>query len=216
MSRVMIDTTHDGLPVALPAINTLVKGDIVALYDTGSPSIAATVSDFKEINADLEVVLIDQGFTGSPNMKANVRDVETGAWLIAKAVNKAGWNVTRPTLYLGFPETAQKAFDAGWRGDVWLVMPSSVAPVKPPVVPEGLNVVAVQWNFKDPSFDVSTVFDPTWPEATVTTPPPPGVQSGWHWCNKCSGLFFSHGANHCPAGGEHDSTGSYNYSLSYE
>jgi hypothetical protein len=215
MTRVMIDATHDGLSAALPAINTLTKGDIVALYDTGSPGIVATPSDLKEINAFLEVVLIDQGFTGSPNLKANVRDVETGAWLMAKAVNKTGWNVPRPTLYIGSPDTQQQAFNAGWRGDVWLVMPSSVAPTAPPAVPEGMNVVAVQWNFSNPNYDESVVFDSTWPEAKVPDPTP-GVQTGWLYCNKCSGLFWPHGDNHCPAGGEHDGTGSYTYSLTHE
>jgi hypothetical protein len=39
-------------------------------------------------------------------------------------------------------------------------------------------------------------------------------QSGWRWCRKCQGLFF--GGNPgpvCPAGGSHDSAGSYNYTL---
>ncbi|MBL8041002.1 MAG: matrilysin family metalloendoprotease [Chthonomonas sp.] len=39
-------------------------------------------------------------------------------------------------------------------------------------------------------------------------------QSNWRWCNKCQGLFFGGNPNpKCPAGGEHDKTGSGNYSL---
>lgn len=218
MTRVMVDATHNGLPAALPTIKVLAAGDLVALYDTGSAGIAATVSDLNEIPSRLGIVLIDQGFTGSPNLKADVRDCENGGWLLQKAVNKTGWNVARPTLYLGFPNTAQQAFDAGWRGDVWLVMASSTPPINPPTVPVGLNVVGIQWNFTNPNFDVSTIFDPTWPEAIMPDPTPiPGIQPNWLWCNKCQGLFHGPGMaeSHCPAGGTHDGSKSFNYSLPY-
>lgn len=41
-----------------------------------------------------------------------------------------------------------------------------------------------------------------------------GGQSRWYWCKKCNGLFY--GGNgiavtHCPAGGNHDSSGSMEY-----
>jgi len=39
-------------------------------------------------------------------------------------------------------------------------------------------------------------------------------QNNWRWCNKCHGLFFAgHGAGVCPAGGGHDKTGSWDYSV---
>lgn len=45
----------------------------------------------------------------------------------------------------------------------------------------------------------------------------PGNQHDWQWCNKCQGLAFagnpSLGA--CPAGGDHDHSGSFSYSISY-
>jgi hypothetical protein len=173
----MIDTTHAGLPSTLATIKALPSGSLVGLYDTGSSNILATAADIASIPSIDHVVMIDQGFTGSPNLKATVRDCENGAWLVSKAVNKAGWNVPRPTLYLGFPDTAQQAFDAGWRGDVWLVHSSSTPPTSPPVVPAGLNVVAVQWNFGNPNFDVSIVFDDTWPNAK-TPADPPGITVG--------------------------------------
>lgn len=173
MTRVMIDTTEAGFSAALPVIQALDTRDIVGLYDTGSPTIKSTEWMLGKLNKDLDVVMIDQGFTGSPNLTANVRDCENGAWTVARAVDKTGWNVPRPTLYLGFPNSAQEAFNAGWRGDVWLVMASDKPPVQPPTVPQGLNVVAVQWDFSNPAFDKSVVFDPTWPEAKLTTPTPP-------------------------------------------
>lgn len=186
MTRVMIDVTHKGFPAALRVIDLLPAGDIVALYDTGSPDIAATPGDIAQIPKTLHTVFIDQGFTHSPNFNATVRDCENGAWSIPRAVNKTGWNVPRPTLYLGFPDTAQAAFNAGWRGDVWLVRPSSVPPTSPPIVPKGLNVVAVQWQFGT-AFDRSVVFDATWPGVkmpTATPKPPPGQWTNpgfWEW-----------------------------------
>lgn len=53
-------------------------------------------------------------------------------------------------------------------------------------------------------------------------PEPPKPQSGtearWRWCHKCQGLFYGPNAkqSHCPAGGTHDMTGSYDYSLPWE
>jgi hypothetical protein len=183
--RTMIDATHSGLPAALGAIKALPAGNLVALYDTGSASIISTAIDRGEIPSQLHTVMIDQGFTGSPNLNANVRDVENGAWTVAKAVNRTGWNVPRPTLYVGFPNTVQEVAAAGWKGDVWLVH-SGAAPTAPPTVPSGLNVVAVQFNFTNSAFDVSVVFDPNWPNKAPApkTPPPPGQwrdPAEWTW-----------------------------------
>lgn len=186
MPRVMIDTTHNGFPQALPHITNLPAGNIVALYDTGSPNIAATPADIAAVPARLEKVFIDQGFTGSPNLKADVRDVEQGAWTVQAAVNKTGWNVARPTLYVGFPDTVQEVFNAGWRGDVWLVHQSPTPPTSPPIVPAGINVVAVQWNFTNPNFDESVVFDSSWHSGVIMPVPqvPPGPwkdAAAWNW-----------------------------------
>lgn len=226
MTRVMIDSTHLGLPAALSTIRSLKTGDVVALYDTGSGEIAATPADIAEIPPSLTTIFIDQGFTGSPNMHATVRDCENGAWSLTNAVNKTGWNVKRPTLYLGFPDTVAQAYQAGWRGDVWLVHPSTTPPLSPPPVPPGINVVAQQWNFSNSNFDASVIFDPTWPGATVTTPPvpptdPPAVpaptiQQHWAWCFKCQSLFYAPNVaqSTCPTDGlRHDGSKSFNYIL---
>jgi hypothetical protein len=220
MSRRMIDTTHNGLPAALSTIRALPAGNLVALYDTGSGGIAATAADIAEIPTNLTTVFIDQGFTGSPNIHATVRDCENGAWQLEKAVNKSGWNVPRPTLYVGFPNTVQEAYNLGWRGDVWTVRSSPTAPTSPPNVPPGINVVGTQWNFSNPNFDESVIYDNTWPEAKVTTPaqptptvPPFNVQTNWAWCHKCQGLFYKPGetSSVCPAGSQHDGSLSGNY-----
>jgi len=43
-------------------------------------------------------------------------------------------------------------------------------------------------------------------------------QTGWKWCSKCRGLFYGpqQSASHCPAGGTHDSTGSWPYTMFYD
>ncbi len=183
--RDMGDTTHSNI-----ARLTARRGDldIVAGYSTGSPDIRWTAADW-DLFAGIPHVRIDQGYTGSPDMTATVRDCETGAWQLAKAVNRTGWNVPRPTLYLGSPDTAQMAHDAGWRGDVWIARPSPTPPTAPPQVPDGINVVAVQWAFNG-TYDWSAVFDPYWP----AKPPAPKVDGWrhefgpgetitlWEWC----------------------------------
>lgn len=213
MTRVMIDTTNKGFSVALQHITALPAGNIVALYDTGSPDIAATPADIAAVPGRLAKVFIDQGFTGSPNLKANVRDCENGAWTIPSAVQKGGWNVARPTLYIGAPDTLHDAEVNGWKGDVWIVAPSSVPPTAPPAAPPGMNIVAVQWGFGNPAFDESVVFDSTWPDVA---PPPHAIQQDrWRYCHKCQGLFYgpNQGQSHCPAGGQHDGAQSGNYVL---
>ena len=44
---------------------------------------------------------------------------------------------------------------------------------------------------------------------------PPSIQMNWRWCEKCTGLHFAGNPNKgaCPAGGQHVSTGSGNYTL---
>jgi len=43
-----------------------------------------------------------------------------------------------------------------------------------------------------------------------------GSQSDWRYCSKCKGLNFGAGAVPCPAGGNHDNSGSQNYVLLHE
>ena len=180
MTRIMIDATHLGLPSAIGAIHDLLPGDIAAGYVTGSPEIIWTPADWATIPTDLKDVMIDQGFTGSPNSMADVRDVENGAWTLANAVNKTGWQAVRPTLYVGFPNTLLEVINAGWKGDVWLVMPSNVPPTQPPRVPAGINVVAIQWGFSNPNFDISVVFDESWPNVATPTVIPQVPPGQWH------------------------------------
>jgi hypothetical protein len=42
-------------------------------------------------------------------------------------------------------------------------------------------------------------------------------QDSWNWCRKCTGLFYGpqQSSSYCPAGGQHDGSGSYNYTLGW-
>jgi hypothetical protein len=48
-------------------------------------------------------------------------------------------------------------------------------------------------------------------------PRPRASQPNWRFCRRCLGLFWfgATGNGVCPAGGEHDASGSWNYSLPY-
>lgn len=161
--RTMGDATHDCVP-QLAALNGL---ELVAGYDTGSFDIAWTADDFARFPG-IPHLTIDQGFTGSPNLKANIRDVEFNAWAPGQAVNRAGWNVPRPTIYCTLSETGYGLLTTpgvladGWRGDLWLSIPGWQPGDALPATP-GCTVVAVQNDFTNPSYDLSVVLDPYWP-----------------------------------------------------
>ena len=41
---------------------------------------------------------------------------------------------------------------------------------------------------------------------------PANAQDRWRWCQRCHGAYFiGNGDGRCPAGGQHDNTGSYHY-----
>lgn len=161
MSVTGYDATH--LNVAtIPGV-----ADVVMGYDTGTPDIVWTVDDWKRF-PNSRHVHIDQGGLGSPILTATVRDVETFAWDAAAAVqDAAGWDVARPTIYCNM-NTLPDVLAAGWKGDLWLAIPSNSEPQQPPHVEAG-TVVAVQWRFAG-AFDQSAVFDPDWPDVAGTRP----------------------------------------------
>ena len=55
------------------------------------------------------------------------------------------------------------------------------------------------------------------PSSTVTVSPSLPSQSGWRWCQKCQGLFFSGNPDQgvCPAGGRHDASRSGAYLMTF-
>lgn len=154
MNAIGYDATHDNV-ASIPA-----NAEVVMGYDTGSPFIKWTAADWSRF-ATPRKVHIDQGFGGTPVPTATVRDVETGAWTPEAAILEVrNWNAGRRTIYCN-QSTLPRVLALGWRGDLWLAIPSNLAPVKPPQVPN-CTVVAVQFGF-DGTHDRSVVFDPYWP-----------------------------------------------------
>jgi hypothetical protein len=159
------------------------NADVIMGYDTGTPNIKWTGADYAHF-PNARQVHIDQGGVGSPTHTAHVRDVETGAWTPESAVTQTdGWNVPRPTIYCNL-NTLPRVLAAGWKGDLWLAIPSDLPPAKPPEIP-GCTVVAIQWKFAT-TYDMSVVYDDAWPRKEVSMPPqpPPGpwnVDENYPW-----------------------------------
>lgn len=209
-ARLMGDAIHDQVP-QLAAVSGL---QVVGGYVTGSPDIVWTPADWLRFRA-LPRVEIDQGFTGAPQYGATVQDVETGAWGPGDVPNwQAHCTAPRPTVYCN-RSTLPAVLATGWRGNLWLAIPGWVIGQQLPAAP-GCTIVAVQ-NQLDVAnaYDLSQVLDPTWPlEAEMPTAQ---LQDGWSWCPKCQGLFYQPNValSVCPAGGNHGTGTSNDYSLLY-
>jgi hypothetical protein len=150
--------------------------DLLAIYVTGSADVQWTTAQQALIPAGVTVVTIDQGGTGSPVASANVRDVESGAWTASQAVSEQPWTAPRPTVYCSLDNLSGLSA-AGWLGDVWVADWTGSPPTSPTAVPDGMTCVAVQYSDEGGggTYDLSVVFDPTWPEeADVTIPGLPG------------------------------------------
>lgn len=212
-SRSMIDFTHENLQAVLPVLPNF---DLAAIYGTGSTAIEETAADIAAIRAtkfgDRPLVMIDQGFTGSPQPLDTVRDVEQGAWGVEQAVNMSGWKAAAPTIYCS-RDTLGPLAAAGWHGNVWLADPLFAGDA-PPVLPNGMTCVAVQRTFTL-TFDASIVFDEFWPSPDPVSPPNP--QPGWRYCKRCRCLFYGPAAqvSVCAAGGQHVPYG-YTYDLPWK
>jgi hypothetical protein len=170
----MGDAIHLNVP-ALAAAGT----NMVAGYVTGTPDIQWTQADFA-LFAGQTVVTIDQGATGSPVPSANVRDVEAGAWTVGAAVQLAGWTTAQPTIYCS-ASTLPSLEQSGWQGAVWVADYVGQAPSSPYPVPAGMTCVAWQWTDQggNGAYDLSVVFDPTWPGGPMEPIEIPGVPGQW-------------------------------------
>jgi|SRR5215469_7344905 len=165
MTRTMGDAIHDNVS-ALAGVSGL---ELVAGYVTGSPDIVWTAADWARFPG-IPHVEIDQGFTGAPVYSATVQDVETGAWTPGSVPSwQSHCTAPRPTVYCN-QSTLPAVLATGWRGNLWLAIPGWQNGAALPSAP-GCTVVAVQNQLDVASaYDLSTVLDPTWPEAAVTTP----------------------------------------------
>lgn len=184
MTRLMGDATHAGVP-QLAAIRGRLQ--LAAGYDTGSPDIDWTPADWAQFPG-IPHVTIDQGYTGSPNPAATVRDVEYGAWAPGQAVSRDGWNTPRPTIYCTLRETGYGLLTTpgvladGWKGDLWLAI-DSWQPGDPLPPAPGCTIVAIQNDYSNPGYDLSVVLDPAWPGVTENDMPTvlPGLPAGAQW-----------------------------------
>lgn len=186
MTRTMLDCTHSGLPGSLIEIWYV---DIVAAYVTGSADVLWTPADYATIKAGMSMVTIDQA-DGGPVYPATVIDCEPGAWDVSQVDSRMALSTAaRPTLYASPSTLAEVAESQAWRGDVWLALSSAAPPVTAPLVPAGFTVVAVQYDYANPDYDLSVVFDDAWPLKGATMSPaqiPPGQWNDsqtWTWRN---------------------------------
>jgi hypothetical protein len=210
----------DAIHVNVPTLAAVPGLDVIAGYVTGTPTIQWTAADFARFTQP--IATIDQGATGSP-ATATVRDVETGAWTPAAAVDTP-WNVPPgqiPTIYCN-QSNLPAILGAGYQGALWIAFPGW-QPGQPLPSAPGCTFVAVQ-NQLDVAnaYDLSEVLDPTWPlESPMTvTNNPVYQQNAWRFCSKCRSLFSPSGTDTtvlsggvCPAGGAHDGSNSYLYTL---
>ena len=171
MTRTMYDATS-----ANEANVDYATAQMAAVYTTGSPDVEYSAAQIADLAAQgLVIVTIDQGFTGSPDPDAVVRDVERGAWTAQSAVDRSNWTAKRPTVYAARNDMLTVIAD-GWTKDIWLAWPSASPPTREFVLswyPElaKANLVAVQWQFDiDGTHDASVVYDNTWPNAAPPVP----------------------------------------------
>jgi len=155
MTRLQVDCTNAN---AAWVYEQFPDVPLVAWYGTGSPDIEWSDAS-KALWPHATHVEIDQGGTDSPILTANVRDIESGAWTLTRALDRTGWNVPRPTLYC--TRTTYGTLEShGWRGDVWVAAPGITLSQLEPY--PGIRVVAIQDTFQG-LYDTSTVYDPYWP-----------------------------------------------------
>ena len=152
MTRIMIDA-------ASPQGITKYVGhvDLVAGYKTGTPG--------QSWNGHPADVWIDQHGFGEHDYSANVMDVEPQCWGVDSVLNWTGNCLApRPTVYCD--KNDYPSVRALWKGDIWLAAPGGVNIADYP------GVIAVQDTFTA-DYDLTTVYDPDWPNKAVVTPPPP-------------------------------------------
>jgi hypothetical protein len=213
-------------------ITSIPKGMIRVGYTTGSSNIKWPTSEF--IPTDIRICQ-----DGGSDITADELDVEDGAATNADAVtwypkaNAAFENATRPgqrapALYTDMNNltplvnalvaahiTSGPVLHLAQPGDTLISAEDLLAAAGGP-----FPVVAIQYKFSG-SFDLN-VYSPEWyanvSKAPVIDPKPvSGTQKGWAWCTKCQGLFFAPhiSTSHCPGGGLHNDSGSFNYELSF-
>lgn len=210
-------TMYDGITKDVPLVPA--DGDIYAGYDDGSfNDVAAIVMRFP----GKPVVSIDVTGAGA----AQALDVETGdatvadidSWLASHAITGPVFSL--PVVYMSL-NVARSAFPVTHpaRCLLWTAHYTNVPHICGPVCGLPYDADMTQW-LSAGDYDQSLVnpahfiFGKDIPVTTPIPGTPVKAQDQWGACRKCSCLVFAgYGGNVCPAGGSHDVTGSYDYSV---
>lgn len=149
---------YDAIHANVSAIPSNAK--VVMGYDTGTADIKWTPQDWARF-PHARHVHIDQGFGAAFLPRANIIDVERGAYSPAQIEQWMDVNQTPdPGVYCN-QSTLPDVLATGYQGILWLAKLTTVEPVIPVIVP-GCTVVAQQFEFRT-AFDVNAVFKDLWP-----------------------------------------------------
>lgn len=136
--------------------------DMVAIYLTGTPNIrwlSPQVLLFPHVKT---WVRIDQGGLTSPQLMANVFDVEPGAWTMANAIAATKkCTAPRPTIYCD--RTDYKTVPNSYTGDLWIAAPGLSDTEAIALAATDKRIIGVQ-NLWSADYDRSIITDAYWPE----------------------------------------------------
>jgi hypothetical protein len=194
-----------------------------AFYVTGTPGIIATPA---MRSAYPGAILINQSDTDQ-DVIADMYDVETGALtpaqvpaLIesARVARLTGNGRRNPGVYVNQSNitpvvnelVAAKLTNVPlWVADYNLTLNGAITAL------QGSNgpypIVGYQYA------DAGLYDEDVWQESWVTAVSMVGVQYGWAYCRLCKGIFYLPNVttSHCPTGGHHDGSTSYDYGIEY-
>lgn len=206
-----------------------------ALYMTGSGGIAATTAMWQ---ANPKAVRIDQSpVINTVDTTADTYDVETGAITVAElpsVIADARANYNRgvrpgqrwPAVYCNqstLTPVANALTSAKLTGTgIWLANYNFTAAQAAAVIQQSSGpfpFIGIQ--HADVGFYDEDVWSVDWLNKVSGVPvanPTSGTQNQWKWCEKCQGLFYALNASksRCPAGGTHDGSKSWDYSLPWK
>jgi hypothetical protein len=225
---VVLDATHANIS-SLPA-NVACAG-----YVTGTPDIVWTTEDW---NAHPGAIRIDQSPSGTVwDATADVDDYETGAVQLSELAPRAKLRIasfkngTRPgqrspLVYVSADNVSQVAnalvnggvnsgvglFVANWD----LTQAQAISDVTSASGPFPIEVVQYH---NAGLFDMSIASAAWYNNVSSKTLPVSagnGIQAGWRFCAKCSGLVHLTGPGICSGGGTHATNGSHSYTVTWD
>lgn len=227
-------TVYDCMGSNLPSL-TYPAGVKLAGYVTGSGGVPWTPAQFA---AHPDAIRIDQSpINTTADETADIYDMETNAGTLAglgqwaNAARNAFSAKVRPgqrtpLVYMSksnVTPVANALTTAGILSGVGLWLAAEMTPAAAAQLVQAASgpypIIGVQFAFLG-TYDVSC-FNAAWfanrSGQAPAAVPKPGAQSGWRYCNKCTGLFFGPQAaeSYCPAGGRHDGIKSHSYDLPF-